>query len=183
VLDDSEAAQAEAFRRKKALSDPTPWTDHNWSASKLADPMAKKEMMRRLKDEWKRQDEERKTKLAIEKAKMDRAKALERMDEEERKFWLEAHRDELEQEDRQHFDEFMKEQSDLKLLAAGIREKRMEQAEAKLEEAQADQVEAETEHARIMKERAKRERREAEREAEEAPAPAESGSANLLNAL
>ena len=156
VLDDAEAAQAEAFRRKKALSDQTPWTDNGWSASKLADPVGKKEQMRRLKDEWKRQDEERKTRLAIEKAKMDRAKALEQMDEEERKFWIEAHRDELEKEEKERFDEFMQEQSDLKELADDIKSSRMKKAEAKIKEAN-DAYQGDNEAGRLAREKAESE--------------------------
>ena len=152
VLDDAEAAQAEAFRRKKALSDTNPWTDHGWSASELADPVSKKEMMRRLKDEWKKQDEERQTRLAIEKAKMDRAKALERMDEAERKFWLEAHREELEKEEKEKFDEYVKEQEDLQKLAEEIKAGRMEKANAKLDEA-AQAQHAENEHGRLEREK------------------------------
>ena len=79
VLDEGDAAQAEALRRKKALSDTRPFDTHGWSASPIADPVSKKEQMRRLKDEWKKQDEERKTKLAIEDEKVKRAKALEQM--------------------------------------------------------------------------------------------------------
>ena len=41
--------------------------------------------------EWKNQDEERKAKLAIEAAKAERVKQLEKMSEEERKIWLEQH--------------------------------------------------------------------------------------------
>ena len=145
-------AQAEAFRRKKSLSDPSPWINHGWSASKLADPMEKKEMMRRLKDEWKKQDEERKTKLAIEKAKLDRARALEKMDETERQFWIEAHREELEEEDRERFDEFVKEQSDLKMLATEIREKRLEKAEAKIDAAD-EAARKENEYGRLEREK------------------------------
>ena len=50
VLEEGDAAQAEALRRKKALSDTRPWDDHGWSASPLADPVSKKEQMRRLKE-------------------------------------------------------------------------------------------------------------------------------------
>ena len=132
VLDDGDAAQLEALRRKKALSDPRPWDDHGWSASELADPVSKKEKLRRFKDEWARQDQERKTKLAIEKAKMDRAKELEKMDEDERKFWLELHKDELESEQKEAFERQMEEQKDLHDLAASIRAKKMEEAEKRL---------------------------------------------------
>jgi len=155
VLDDAEMAQAEALRRKRALSDPKPWDDHGWSASALADPVSKKELMRRLKDEAKKQDEERKTKLAIEKYKLDRAKALEKMDESERKFWIDAHRDELEKEEKKKFDEEMKEQADLKLLATQIKQQRMEKAEAKIKEAE-EQMQSENEHGRLEAEKAKR---------------------------
>ena len=144
VLDDGEAAQAEALRRKKALSDTRPWDDHGWSASPLADPVSKKEQMRRLKDEWKKQDEERKTKLAIEDEKVKRAKALESMDSAERKHWLEMHKDELDDAGR---DEELKElkqkmkskdddmQEELRVLAAEVRAKKLKEAEAKIDEA------------------------------------------------
>ncbi|MBO6166951.1 MAG: hypothetical protein J6P13_01205 [Kiritimatiellae bacterium] len=125
VLDDAESAQAEALRRKKAMSDPSPWEDHGWSASKLADPITKKEQMRRLKEEAKRQDEERASRRAVEEWKLKRAKDLEKMDEEE----------------RNRFDEFMKEQRNLSELAEQMRTKRMAEAETKIEKA----VEAEAE--------------------------------------
>ena len=155
VLDDAEAAQAEALRRKKSLSDPRPWDDHEWSASALADPVSKKELMRRLKDEAKKQDEERQTKLAVEKWKLERAKALEKMDESERKFWIDTHRDELEKDEKKRFDEAMKEQADLKALAAQIREQRLEKAEAKIDEAN-EAERAENEHSRLEAEKARK---------------------------
>ena len=99
VLDEGDAAQAEALRRKRALSDTRPWDDHGWSASPLADPVSKHEQMRRLKDDWKKQDEERKTKLAIEDEKVKRAKALEAMDKSERDHWLEMRKTKLAIED------------------------------------------------------------------------------------
>lgn len=135
VLDDADAAQAEAFRRKRALSDPNPWDDGGWSASKLADSMPKKEQMRRFKEEWKKQDEDRRTRLAIEKMKLDRAKALEAMDERERRFWIDTHRDELEKEERERFDDFMKEQADNRALVEAIKRRELEKAEAKIDEA------------------------------------------------
>lgn len=98
VLSDAESAQVEAMRRKATMSDPRPWDDHGWSKSGLADPMPQKEQLRRLKDEWKKQDEERKARLAIEQAKAERAEALEKMNEKERAAWLEMHREELERE-------------------------------------------------------------------------------------
>ncbi len=190
VLDDAEMAQAEAFRRKRALSDQAPWIDHGWSASKLADPMPKKEQMRRLKDEWRMQDEERKTRLAIEKMKLDRAKALEAMSEEERKFWLEAHRGELEAEERERFDAFMKEQEDNRALVEEIKRKELEKAEKAIDAA--DQA-ARNENERGRLERSgrlpgmKQDAAPAEEPAQE-PAPAagsanEAGQTNLLGDL
>ena len=144
VLDDADVAQAEALRRKRALSDTRPWDDHGWSASPLADPVSKKEQMRRLKDEWKKQDEERKTKLAIEDEKVKRAKALEQMSKEERKHWLEMHKDELDEADR---DEELKElkqkmkskddetQDELRKLADEIRARKLKEAEAEIKAA------------------------------------------------
>ncbi len=137
VLDDAEAAQAEALRRKKTLSDPRPWEDGGWSASPLADPVSQKERLRRFKEEWAKQDEERKTKLAIEKAKVDRAKKLEGMSDAERKFWLELHRDELEKERREEFDRQAKEQADLKEFVEEIKKKDLEKAEAEIKKAEA----------------------------------------------
>ena len=144
VLDEGEAAQAEALRRKKALSDTRPWDDHGWSASPLADPVSKKEQMRRLKDEWKKQDEERKTKLAIEDEKVKRAKALEQMSKEERKHWLEMHKDDLDDAGRDEELEALKEkmksrddetQDELRKLADEIRAKKLKEAEAEIKAA------------------------------------------------
>ena len=78
VLDDGDAAQAEALRRKQSLSDPRPWTNTGWSKSNLADPMNTKEKLRRQQEEWKKLDEEHDTELALEKAKNDRVLKLER---------------------------------------------------------------------------------------------------------
>ena len=138
VLDDEESAQLEALRRKKALSDPRPWDDRGWSASPLADPVSQKERLRRFKEEWAKQDEERKTKLAIEKAKVDRAKKLEGMSDAERKFWLELHRDELEKERREEFDRQAKEQADLKEFVEEIKKKDLEKAEAEIKKAESE---------------------------------------------
>ncbi len=88
VLSDGDEAEIEAMRRKKALSDSRPWDDHGWSQSKLADPVSKKEQLRRQKDEWKNADAELVTKLAIEKAKLDRAKELRKLTKEEEKTWV-----------------------------------------------------------------------------------------------
>lgn len=143
VLDDAETAQAEALRRKKTLSDPRPWDDGGWSASALADPVSKKEQLRRFNDEWKKQDEERKAKLAIEKAKMDRAKKLEKMSEDERKFWLELHKDELEAEKRKEFLKYAQEQADLKSFLDDLKKKDLERAEAAIKKAE-DEMKSES---------------------------------------
>ncbi len=135
VLDDEQAAQLEALRRKKALSDPRPWDDHGWSASPLADPVSKREQLRRFNEEWEKQDEERKTKLAIEKAKVERAKKLEKMSKEEREFWLELHKDELEKEQKEKFEKEVKEQEDLKTFVDDIKRKDLEKAEKEIKKA------------------------------------------------
>lgn len=135
VLDDAEAAQVEALRRKKTLSDPNPWDDHGWSLSELADPVEKKEQLRRLKDEWKKQDEERKTKIAIEKAKVERVKALEKMSKDERELWLKMHKEELDEEKREELEEKMlddKSQEELKKIAAEVRERKLREAEKEI---------------------------------------------------
>ena len=120
VLDDADAAQAEAIRRKKTLSDPRPWEDNGWSLSPVADPVAKKELLRRLNDEWSRKDEERRNQKALEEAKAKRAKKLAEMDEEERREWAEKHQKEiLEEQER-----FEGEQKDLREIIDSIREKR-----------------------------------------------------------
>jgi len=135
VLDDENAAQLEALRRKKALSDSNPWEDHGWSASPLADPVSRKEQLRRFKDEWKKQDEERKTKLAIEKAKMERARKLEKMSRDEREAWLEIHKDELEKEQKEAFEKQVKEQADLRSFVEDLKKKDLEKAEKEIKKA------------------------------------------------
>ena len=165
VLDDAEAAQAEALRRKRVVSDPRPWDDNGWSASKLADPVSKKEQMRRLKEEWKKQDEERKTKLAIEDEKVKRAKALGEMDKTERDHWLEIHKDELDDAGRKEEYKDLKEkmkseddevQSGLRKLAAQIRERKLVAAEAEIKEAD-EAAHAENENAKLKAEKAAKE--------------------------
>ena len=165
VLDDEDATQFEALRRKKALSDPNPWQDHGWSASPLADPVSKKEQLRKLKDEWKKQDEERKTKLAIEDEKVKRAKALEKMSKAEQEHWLEMHKDDLDEADR---DDELKElkkkmkskdddtQEELRRLAADIRERKLKESEAKIKEAD-EAAQAENENAKLKAEKTARE--------------------------
>ena len=165
VLDEGDAAQAEALRRKRALSDTRPWDDHGWSASPLADLVSKHEQMRRLKDEWKKQDEERKTKLAIEDEKVKRAKALEQMSKEERNHWLEMHKDELDRDDRDEEAKELKQkmkskddetQEELRRLAADIRERKLKESEAKIKEAD-EAAQAENENAKLKAEKAAKE--------------------------
>ena len=142
VLDDAESAQAEAIRRKKAMSDPRPWDDRGWSASALADPVSRKEQLRRIQDEWKKQDEERQARIAVEQEKIKRAKKLEALSVEERNLWLKMHKDELEEEAQEELEEKMldeKSQSALKKLAEEIRAKKL--AEAAAEEKKAGAVE------------------------------------------
>ena len=132
VLNDSDSAQVEAMRRKATMSDPRPWDDHGWSASALADPVSKKEQLRRLKDEWKKQDEERQTRLAIEQEKVERAKKLEKMDEAERAIWMEQHREELEREAEAARKEQLldaESQERLRQLAEDIRSRQADDAE------------------------------------------------------
>jgi hypothetical protein len=129
VLDDGEEGQLEALRRKKALSDSRPWEDNGWSSSPLADPVSKKEQLRRLNDEWKRQDQERKTKLEIEKAKMERAKKLKNMSAFEREFWMKLHKKELEEEQK----ETQEEQEELRKIVEGIKADKLSEAEKEIE--------------------------------------------------
>ena len=129
VLDDAEAAQAEALRRKKTLSDPRPWEDNGWSTSPLADPVSKKEQLRRLNDEWRKQDEERRNQEAIEEAREKRAKKLAEMDAAERRAWAEKHEKEILEEKAR----FEGEQKDLREIIDAIREKHGEGVKADLE--------------------------------------------------
>jgi type II secretory pathway component GspD/PulD (secretin) len=136
VLDDAESAKAEALRRKNVLTDPNPWDDNGWSASPIADPVSRKEQLRRFNDEWRRQDEERKMKLAIEKAKVERARKLEKMSEEERKAWLEIHKEDLKKEEREAFEKKVEEQKDLKEFVEQLKKQDLEKSEKKLKEAE-----------------------------------------------
>ena len=172
VLNDGEAAQVEALRRKKTLSDPNSWNDHGWSLSELADPVEKKEQLRRLKDEWKKQDEERKTKLAIEKAKVERVKKLQEMSKAERDEWLEMHKEELDKEKREELEEKMQDedsQEELKKIVAGVRERKLKEAEEAL--GAADEA-YRGENARAEKDREDAAKAEQKAEAVEVVAPA-----------
>ena len=182
VLDDSELAQVEAIRRKKALSDPRPWDDHGWSASNLADPVSKKEQMRRIQDEWKKQDEERQTRIAIEQEKVKRAKKLQSLTKEERELWLKMHKEELDEEKQEELEEKMldeKSQDELKKLAEQVRAKKLKAAEAELKKAEAETA-AENERAKL--DAAKKAKAEAPKPVE-APKAAAPGNQTLLEAL
>ena len=151
VLDDAQAAQAEALRRKKTMSDPRPWEDHGWSRSEIADPVSKQEQMRRIKDEWKKQDEERRTRIAIEKEKVKRAQKLKEMSKDEREMWLKMHKEELDEESQDELEEKMldeKSQEELKKLAAKIRKEKLGAAE-KVIKASEDETAAENERGRL----------------------------------
>ncbi len=157
VLEDAEAAQAEAIRRKKTLSDPRPWDDHGWSLSELADPVSKKEQIRRLKDEWKKQDEERKTKIAIEQEKVKRVKRLKELSAEERKVWLKMHEEELEEEEREELEKQMldpESQEELRKLAEQVRIKKLGEAEEELKAAD-EAATAENERGKLEAEKAR----------------------------
>lgn len=174
VLDDADAAQNEALRRKNALSDTRPWMNNGgWSASPIADADSQKEQLRRHKDEWKKQDEDRKTKLALEKAKLDRAKELQKQDKAEEKFWLDQRRDELDKQERKDFDKKLKAgETDAEELSRTIRAEKLEKAEAKLDEAREAQKAREAKNP------------EAPRTAEPAAsAPSEEQPVNLLGEL
>jgi type II secretory pathway component GspD/PulD (secretin) len=151
VLDDAEAAKAEALRRKKTLSDPTPWEDGGWSASDLADPVSQKEQMRRLKDEWKKQDAERKTRQAIEQEKLNRANKLKELSKEEREVWLKMHKEELEKEEQQELENKMLDknsQEELKALVEKIKKDKLESAQKEIDKAE-EMTRAENERAKL----------------------------------
>lgn len=159
VLDDAESAQSEALRRKKALSHPRPWEDNGWSLSPLADPVSKKEQLRRIVDEWERQDEERKTKRAIEKAKVDRVKKLREMTEQDREFWRRLHEKEIEEESKNT----EAEQAELRSFVEELKKKTPEEyKEQKLEEAEkaiGESKETEkNEYRKMVEEKAKEEK-------------------------
>ena len=164
VLSDSDSAQAEAIRRKRALSDSRPWDNNGWSLSELADPVSRKEQMRRIKDEWAKQDEERKTKIAIEKMKVDRAKELQKMTQEERDLWLNMHKEELEEEAQKELEEKMlddQSQAELKALAEKIRKEKLEAADKELKAAEELTI-SQTERAKYDAEQAAKPEKEAE---------------------
>lgn len=92
VFSDAKAAQEEARRRKQVLSDPRPWDEHGWSKSPIADPVSKKEQLRRQALEWAMQDEEHETGKKLEEAKEKRIKDLEEKADKERQEWADKHK-------------------------------------------------------------------------------------------
>ena len=133
VLSDANEAQAEALRRKRALSDPRAWDDHGWSLSPIADPVSKKEKLRRQALEWARQDEEHDTEKKLEEAKEQRVKDLEEKADKERREWARKHaRDVLDALDRH-------EQGDVEWreLIDKLRKEKEAKSAAKEQEAQA----------------------------------------------
>ena len=97
--------------------------------------------MRRIKEEWKKQDEERKTKLAIEKMKVERAEQLKKMSIEERAMWLKMHKEELDEEAQDELEEKMldeESQEELKKLAAEVRAKKLAEAEVEIKKMEAE---------------------------------------------
>ena len=158
VLDDAEAAQVEALRRKNTLSDSLPWDDRGWSSSELADPVSKKEQMRRLKDEWKKQDAERQSRQAIEQEKLNRAEKLKNLSKEEREVWLKMHKDELEKEKQEELEKKMldeKSQGELKKLVDEIKKDKLGAAEKEIDAAD-KMMQSENERAKLDKAKAEK---------------------------
>lgn len=84
VINDAEEAEKKAEQLKKSMSEAKPWDDNGWSESRLADPVSRKELLRRQRDEWKTEDQEYAARQALEEAKEERVKLLlERAAEEE----------------------------------------------------------------------------------------------------
>ena len=170
VLDDAQAAQVEAIRRKKTMSDTRAWEDNGWSLSPVADPVSRKEQMRRIKDEWRKQDEERRTRIALEKEKIKRAKQLQEMSKDERELWLKMHKEELDEERQDELEEKMldeESQEELKKLAAEVRAKKLGAAEQEIKAA-AEETAAENERGKLdaAKKAEGREQLDAEKPAE-----------------
>ena len=132
VLDDSAAAQAEALRRKRVLSDPRPWDDNGWSRSPLADPVSHKELLRRKALEWSAQDEEHDAQKKLEELKEKRIKDLEEKADKERREWAEKHAKDVLEAVKRH------EQGDVdwRELVDKLRQEREGAAEARAQEAQ-----------------------------------------------
>ena len=130
VLDDAAASQAEALRRKKVLSTTRPWDDNGWSLSALADPVTKKEQLRRQALEWAEQDEEHATGKKLEEAKEKRVKDIEEKTEKERREWADKHaKDVLEALDR-----YEQEQVDWREFIDKLRKEKEEKDAAKAQD-------------------------------------------------
>ena len=119
------------MRRKKALSIVRPWDDNDWSASPLSDPVSQREQLRRFEEEWERQDEERRTRIAVEKAKIDRIEKLRSMSEAELSYWIKLNEEELKRDS----EETLEEQEELRKFVERIRAERLMEADARLEDA------------------------------------------------
>ncbi|MDX9866849.1 MAG: secretin N-terminal domain-containing protein [Kiritimatiellia bacterium] len=83
VLDNAKDLEAEAARRKAALSDDRPWVDYGWSKSKLADPMPSAERTRRTKQRWATEDANHKAEKEYDKLLEAREEQLEKRAERE----------------------------------------------------------------------------------------------------
>ena len=66
---------------------------------------------------------------------MDRARNLEKMSKEERKVWLDIHKDELEKEEKEAFEKQVEEQKDLKAFVEDLKRKDLEKAEKEIKAA------------------------------------------------
>ena len=132
VLDDAAASQAEALRRKKVLSDPRPWDDNGWSRSALADPVSKKELLRRKALEWAQQDEEHDTGRKLEELKEKRIQDLEEKAEKENREWAEKHAKDVMEALKRH----EQNEVDWRELIDKLRKEKEEKDAAKAQEAQ-----------------------------------------------
>ena len=127
VLDDAAASQAEALRRKRVLSDPRPFDADGWSLSPLADPVSKKEQLRRKGQEWATQDEEYETGKRLDEAKEKRAKELEEKADKERKEWADKHAKDVQLERKR----YEQEQLDWREFIDKLRKEKEEKAGVK----------------------------------------------------
>jgi hypothetical protein len=112
--------------------------------------------LRRLKDEWRKQDAERQTRQAIEQEKLDRAKKLESLSKEEREVWLKMHKDELEKEKREELEKKMhdeKSQDELKKLVEKVKKEKLAAAEKEIDAA-GKEMQSENERAKLDKAKA-----------------------------
>ena len=73
----------------------------------------------------------------MEKWKLDRAAQLEQQDEDERKFWIDRRRDELDKSGRRELDAAVQSGEILDELAAEIRSQKLDEAQRKIDGAEA----------------------------------------------